>query len=149
VQAINKPARCPAALCCRTCRKSSFPDPAEYPTRSRRPILRQRHSAGFRGAIVHDARLLDRPTALMQGRYRTGACQRPDPGAFRAIMGISARAIQLPDRPQRAIRVTSVRMRRKDRTSISSQILSQTSAGPHRARRSLKYETSFCRYQCR
>ena len=32
--------------------------------------------------------------------------------ALRAIMGISARAILLADRPQRAIWVTSVRMRR-------------------------------------
>ena len=45
-----------------------------------------------------------------------------------AIMDISARAISLADRPQRAIRVTSVRMRREDRTSIRL-ILSQTSAG--------------------
>jgi len=40
-----------------------------------------------------------------------------------AIMGISARAISLADRPQRAIRVTSVRKRREDRTSISSHPL--------------------------
>jgi hypothetical protein len=46
-----------------------------------------------------------------------------------AIMDISARAISLPGRPQRAIRVTSVRMRREDRSSISFLILSQTSAG--------------------
>ena len=39
---------------------------------------------------------------------------------LRAIMDISARAISLTDRPQRAIWVTSVRMRREDRTSISS-----------------------------
>jgi len=38
---------------------------------------------------------------------------------LRAIMGISARAISLADRPQRAIWVTSVRTRREDRTSIS------------------------------
>jgi hypothetical protein len=42
---------------------------------------------------------------------------------LRAIMGISARAISLADRPQWAIRVTSVRMRREDRSSISSQPL--------------------------
>ena len=42
---------------------------------------------------------------------------------LRAIMDISARAISLADRPQRAIRVTSVRMRREDRTSISSHPL--------------------------
>jgi hypothetical protein len=36
-----------------------------------------------------------------------------------AIMDISAPAISLPERPQRAIRVTSVRMRREDRSSIS------------------------------
>ena len=40
-----------------------------------------------------------------------------------AIMDISARAISLADRPQRAIWVTSVRMRREDRTSISSHPL--------------------------
>jgi hypothetical protein len=37
----------------------------------------------------------------------------------RAIMDISARAILLTDRPQRAIWVTSIRMRREDRTSTS------------------------------
>ena len=42
---------------------------------------------------------------------------------LRAIMDISARAISLTDRPQRAIWVTSVRMRREDRTSISSHPL--------------------------
>ena len=36
-----------------------------------------------------------------------------------AIMDISARAISLADRPQRAIWVTSVRTRREDRSSIS------------------------------
>jgi len=36
---------------------------------------------------------------------------------------ISARATSLTDRPQRAIWVTSVRMRREDRTSISSHPL--------------------------
>ena len=46
-----------------------------------------------------------------------------------AIMGISARAISLPERPQRAVGVTSARMRREDRSSISFLILSQTSAG--------------------
>jgi hypothetical protein len=40
-----------------------------------------------------------------------------------AIMDISARAISLAERPQRAIRVTSVRTRREDRTSISSHPL--------------------------
>ena len=43
--------------------------------------------------------------------------------ALRAIMGVSARAISLVDRSQRAIRVTSVRMRREDQTSISSHPL--------------------------
>jgi hypothetical protein len=42
---------------------------------------------------------------------------------LRAIMDISARAISLPDRLQRAIWVTSVRMRREDRSSISSHPL--------------------------
>jgi len=39
--------------------------------------------------------------------------------ALLAIMDISARASSLTDRPQRAMWVTSVRMRREDRTSIS------------------------------
>src|SRR6476620_9347229 len=38
-------------------------------------------------------------------------------------MDISARAFSLADRPQRAIWVTSVRMRSEDRTSISSHPL--------------------------
>jgi len=42
---------------------------------------------------------------------------------LRATMDISARAISLADRPQRAIWVTSVRMRREDRSSISSHPL--------------------------
>ena len=46
-----------------------------------------------------------------------------------AIMDISARAISLAVRPQWAIRVTSVRLRREDRSSISFFILSQISAG--------------------
>src|SRR5262249_44232518 len=48
---------------------------------------------------------------------------------LRAIMDISARAISLADRPPAAIWVTSARMRREDRSSISFVILSQTSAG--------------------
>src|SRR5262249_50760490 len=44
-------------------------------------------------------------------------------------MDISARAISLAVRPQWAIGVTRVRMRRKDRSSISFLVLSQTSAG--------------------
>jgi len=40
-----------------------------------------------------------------------------------AIMGISAPAISLAERPDRAIWVTSVRKRREDRTSISSRSL--------------------------
>src|SRR5689334_9797515 len=43
--------------------------------------------------------------------------------SLRAIMDISAPAALLADRPQRAIWVTSVRKRREDRTSISSQSL--------------------------
>src|SRR6202165_5146508 len=39
---------------------------------------------------------------------------------LRTIMDISARATSLADRPRRAIRVTSVRMRSEDRSSISS-----------------------------
>jgi hypothetical protein len=44
-------------------------------------------------------------------------------------MDISARAISLAVRPQWAIRVTRVRMRREHRSSISFLVLSQTSAG--------------------
>jgi hypothetical protein len=40
-----------------------------------------------------------------------------------AIMDISARASSLAERPRGAKRVTSVRMRREDRTSISSHPL--------------------------
>jgi hypothetical protein len=40
-----------------------------------------------------------------------------------AIMDISARATSLADRSQRTIWVTSARMRREDRTSISSYAL--------------------------
>lgn len=52
-------------------------------------------------------------------------CIRPLIGAnaLLAIMDISARAISLADRPHRAIRVTSVRTRREDRSSISSHPL--------------------------
>jgi len=52
-------------------------------------------------------------------------CIRPLLGAasLPAIMDISARAFSLADRPQRAIWVTSVRMRREDRSSISSHPL--------------------------
>jgi len=66
----------------------------------------QESSSGWRWTVLHQ-------------------CIRPLIGAFglRAIMDISARAISLADRPQRAIRVTSVRMRREDRTSISSRPL--------------------------
>jgi hypothetical protein len=39
---------------------------------------------------------------------------------LRAVMDISAQASSLAERPQRAIRVTSVRVRREDRTSILS-----------------------------
>src|SRR5206468_9954842 len=46
---------------------------------------------------------------------------------LRATMDISARAISLADRPQRAIWVTSVRMRREDRSSISSHPLADLS----------------------
>ena len=42
---------------------------------------------------------------------------------LRAIMDISARATSVPDRPQWANWVTSVRMRREDRSSISSHPL--------------------------
>jgi len=42
---------------------------------------------------------------------------------LRATMDISARTSSLPERPQRTIWVTSVRMRREDRTSVSSHPL--------------------------
>ena len=42
---------------------------------------------------------------------------------LRTNMDISAHAISLADRPRRAFRVTSVRMRREDRSSISSHSL--------------------------
>jgi hypothetical protein len=75
--------------------------------------------------------------ALQENFHRVGGCAvlhqciRPLIGAvlLRAIMGISARAISLAVRPQRAVGVTSARMRREDRSSISFLILSQTSAG--------------------
>ena len=51
----------------------------------------------------------------------------------RAIMDISARTSSLPERPQRTIWVTSVRMRLEDRTSVSSQ----QGASRHRTRRRL------------
>ncbi len=48
---------------------------------------------------------------------------------LRAIMGISARAPSLADRPQRAIRVTSARTRREDRSSISFELLADLGVG--------------------
>ena len=52
-------------------------------------------------------------------------CIRSQIGAvlLRTIMDISARAVSLADRPRSAIRVTSVRTRSEDRTSISSHPL--------------------------
>ena len=52
-------------------------------------------------------------------------CIRPLIGAvlLRTIMDISARAVSLSDRPRWASWVTSVRMRREDRSSISSHPL--------------------------
>ena len=57
-------------------------------------------------------------------------CIRPLIGALCSglIMDISAPAFSLPDRPQRTIRVTSVRMRREDRASI----VVSSSRGPRR-----------------
>jgi len=52
-----------------------------------------------------------------------------EPFVLQAIMDISARATSLAVRPQWAIGVTRVRMRREDRSSISFLVLSQTSAG--------------------
>jgi hypothetical protein len=62
-------------------------------------------------------------------------CIRPLNGAhvLRAIMDISARAILLADRPQWAIWVTSVRMRREDRTSISSHPLADLGGKAYRS----------------
>src|SRR5262245_65407791 len=58
-------------------------------------------------------------------------CIRPVIGAFvlRAIMGISARAISLADRPQWTMWVTRVRMRRGDGSSVSYLILTHAMAG--------------------
>src|SRR3990170_3710693 len=63
-------------------------------------------------------------------------CIRPLIGAFvlPAIMDISAHPISLAVKPQRAVRVTSVRLRREDRPP-SLLILSQTSAGKLGSRR--------------
>jgi len=47
-----------------------------------------------------------------------------------AIMDISAGAISLAERPDRAIWVTSVRTRREDRTSISSCSLADLGGQP-------------------
>src|SRR5262245_4546596 len=57
-------------------------------------------------------------------------CIRPLIGAFvlRAIMGISARAISLADRPQWTMCVTSVRIGRVVRSAISFLILSRACA---------------------
>src|SRR5262244_1600557 len=82
--------------------------------------------------------------ALQENFHRVGGCAvlhqciRPLIGAFvlRAIMGISARAISLADRPQWAIRVTSVRMRREDRSSISFLIL--CGSAPRRPRHTMR-----------
>jgi hypothetical protein len=71
------------------------------------PAVRcKRFSSSWRSAVLHQ-------------------CIRSLIGAdlLRTIMDISARAISLADRPQRAIRVTSVRIRREDRSSISSHPL--------------------------
>jgi hypothetical protein len=65
----------------------------------------------------------------MKWRQNGRVDPRTKPFMLRAIMGISARAISLPERPQRAVGVTRVRMRREDRSSISFLVLSQTSAG--------------------
>jgi hypothetical protein len=60
-------------------------------------------------------------------------CIRPLIGArfgLRAIMDISARAVFLADRSLWTIRVTSVRMRREDRSSISSHPLADLGRKP-------------------
>ena len=58
-----------------------------------------------------------------------------------AIMDISAPAISLAERPQRAIWVTSVRRRREDRTSISSRSLADLGGQPALATRFDGYAT--------
>jgi hypothetical protein len=82
-------------------RESDANDPMYGPA-----VRRKRVSSSWWSAVLHQ-------------------CIRPSIRVvrLRAIMDISARAISLADRPQRAIRVTSVRMRREDRTSISSHPL--------------------------
>jgi len=69
-------------------------------------VRRKRSWSSWRWAVLHQ-------------------CIRPLIGArcLRAIMEISTPAISLADRPQRAIRVTSVRKRRENRSSISSHPL--------------------------
>jgi hypothetical protein len=68
------------------------------------------------GPAVRCKRFVDLVQAVLH------QCIRSLVGAvlLRTIMDISARATSLTDRPQRAIRVTSVRMRREDRSSIST-----------------------------
>src|SRR5262245_40672748 len=61
--------------------------------------------------------------------------------SLRAIMGISAGAISLADRPDRAIWVTSVRTRREGRTSISSHSLADLGGQPLLAMRFDDYAT--------
>ena len=58
-----------------------------------------------------------------------------------AIMDISAGAISLAERPDRAIWVTSVRTRREDRTSISSCSLADLGGQPMLATRFDGYAT--------
>src|SRR5258705_12051423 len=60
---------------------------------------------------------------------------------LRTIMDISARAVSLSDRPQWASWVTSVRMRREDRSSISSYPLADL--GGEREGLGLRHRFSF------
>ena len=78
----------------------------DYPIMYGPAVRRKRSWSSWRWAVLHQ-------------------CIRPLIGArcLRAIMEISAPAISLADRPQRAIRVTSVRKRWEDHSSISSHPL--------------------------
>jgi hypothetical protein len=80
------------------------------------PVERQDFSVSGRALQVDFAELAVGGLASMYPAFDWSV-------VLRAIMDISARAISLADRPLWAIRVTSVRMRREDRTSISSHPL--------------------------
>ena len=72
---------------------------------------------------------MDRP-CVARGNVETGGLRscvnvsglRVERLVLRASMGIRAHPISLPDRPRGAVWVTSVRMRRRDRSSIISSV---------------------------